>query len=775
MENVAIENLSHDVLTIRQNTANFLRNIESDLRVLRNSSLLSQYIAEIDNEKITADTSIVREIKSEFLAFVRTKQIYYQIRIINHEGDELLRIEPDTLGESRTTYHAVSGDELRHGYQQFYFLLVNNLSQDQIAFVPSELVWNDDRRVPVISFAMPLIGSGGRREILIANVFARDLFRVIEAKRHLHIEGNIVLVSGDGHYLYHSEKKKDWNKLLASREEDNLQHDYPPRVAKLILSGNEGIVTEELDEIVSYAPLFPIQSTTEKEKAVAGFVLPYFVLESVSKDLIMAPVHSFTKLFAGFLTLFLVVAIGLGLLATRQFTKPIAELHRGAQVISKGAYNHRINVETHDEIEKLANEFNTMATSLEKHEKEIQIHRTKLEEMVIHRTAELSDEKAKLQAILDHVPSAIVLLDKDFRIQSASAAFSVITGHRFEDVRGSDCRTVFYSNGFCKECVCRRAMRTGKTESHIDVTQSPTMRERFIEHIAIPMSDNGTVESVLEIITDVTERKRFEQNLLRAERLAAAGEMSAIIAHEFRNSLTSIKMILQLQNESTRLRRTERTSLNVAMNAIEEMEQVVTQMLDFARPKPMQLKAVSLNQVISESLSLVFPQIMKLEITLRKELEESLPFSFLDEASMKEAITNILLNAIQAVSNREVQTPCGEISILTKNESLPKTLRDFVPTERSLNLSDSDMGTEILLKKGTHCLIVEIKDNGGGIQRQHLQRIFDPFFTTKTNGTGLGLPLVKRTVNAHGGIITVNSKKEEGTTFTLYLPQTLGT
>ncbi|MBI3195076.1 MAG: PAS domain S-box protein, partial [Ignavibacteriae bacterium] len=405
----------------------------------------------------------------------------------------------------------------------------------------------------------------------------------------------------------------------------------------------------------------------------------------------------------------------------------------------------------------------------------IQHHRTKLEEMVIHRTAELSDEKAKLQAILDHVPSAIVLLDKDFRIQSASAEFSVITGHRFEDVKGSDCRAVFYSNGFCQECVCRKAMRTGKTESHIDATQTPNMRERFIEHIAIPMTDNGTVDSILEIITDVTERKRFEQNLLRAERLAAAGEMSAIIAHEFRNSLTSIKMILQLQNESTRLRRTEKKSLNVAMNAIEEMEQVVTQMLDFARPKPMLLKEVSLNHVVNESLSLVFPQMMKQEINIRKELEESLPLILLDEASMKEAIMNILLNAIQAISSRDDRTSGGEIFILTKNEQLSKTLRDFAPTERSINFSGNEMGTEIVLKKGTSCIIAEIRDNGSGIERQLLQRIFDPFFTTKTNGTGLGLPLVKRTVNAHGGIITVNGRKEQGTTFTLYLPHTFGT
>lgn len=774
-EQIALENLTHDVHTIRENTANFLRNIETDLRVLRNAHVLKTQISLFERPVDGKNDKTILQLKSELVAFAETKQLYYQIRIIKNDGDELLRIEPHRETVTGLTFHAVRQNELRCGRETFYHLLTENLGKNQIASFASELVDENNFRIPVISFAMPLIGSRRNVGILIANVFAKDLFRVIETKRHLDVNGNVILVSKDGHFLYHSEKKKDWNKLLASREEDKLQHDYPMSIVQILLSGKEGTVTEGIDEIISFGPLFSF-SADAGTAAAPSFSVPFYVLESVPKHVILAPVRSFTITFAIFLGGFLIVSIALGLLATRQFTKPIAELHQGAEIISRGNYGHRLLVDTHDEIEKLANQFNMMAASLESHEKEIQLHRTKLEEMVKQRTAELSEEKVKLQAILDHVPSAIVLIDREFRIQSASAAFSKITGHRFEEVRGSDCKTAFSRSGFCRECVCREAMETGKIESHIDHSYDGTMRERFIEHIAIPMIENGTVGSILEIITDITERKRLEQNLLRTERLAAAGEMSAIIAHEFRNSLTSIKMILQLQSESQQLQSSERKSLGVALSSIEEMEKVVTELLEFARPKPFQFKPSSLNDNIDDSITFASPQFTKHGISIKKNLDPALPKLFMDESRMKEAIINILLNAIHALTVSERSFGNGyyratpEIRLDTAQVFVHKTIRDFASFKHEENPPDKDTGSEVVIKKGASCAVVIIKDSGCGIEPENLSRIFDPFFTTKTNGTGLGLPLVKRTINAHGGIIMVNSKKGEGTSFTIYLP-----
>lgn len=773
MEKIAYENLTHDVQTIREKTANFLAAVESDLHLLNNSSNVQQLVKAMDDSLNVVPSGALQQVSTDILSFAETKAVYYQVRIVNEQGNELLRVERINDSSSVHPHHVAFNSEVRPGRSSFYFLLVQNLDRNEIAFTPAELVDTHNERIPVISFALPLFGAKGRVGILIANVFARDLFQVIETKRHLDVNGKVVLVSNEGHYLYHSEKKKDWNRLLASREEDNLQHDYPPAVVNLLLSGKEGTLTEGVDEIISYGPLFSARGHIPGNDATLGLTVPLYIFESMPKDVILGPVTTFAWTFAGFLILFLVTAIGLGLLATQQFTKPISALQRGAEIIARGNYRHRLHVETHDEIEKLAGQFNAMASSLESHEQEIQRHRMRLEEMVRLRTRELTEEKSKLQAILDNVPSAFVLLDREFRIQTASAAFGAITGFSLEDVRGKDCRTVFCKDGFCQECVCREALQKGTIVSHIDRADDRGGGERFIEHIAVPMKEGGEFTSILEIITDVTKRKRLEQHIVQTEKLMAAGEMSAIIAHEFRNSLTSIKMILQLQKEARSLSRSDEKSLSVALDSIYHMEEVVAELLNFARPSPMGFRWEHLTSIVNEGLAFVQVHLTTHHIVLDKKLDLTLPPMLIDPPHLKEALVNILLNAVQAITGGRTKAGDRRISIITKSIRLRKTFHDlrFVESSESPSVeAEGEGGREIVLRSGTECAVIEVSDTGSGIERDVLGRIFDPFFTTKASGSGLGLPMVKRTVNAHGGIVTVSSRPGKSTTFGIILP-----
>lgn len=768
MENIAIENLNHDVNTIKEKTANFLENIGSDLRTLGNSPFFEEFLLSLKRSHSNSDKNILKQIGVELLSFSKTKKIYYQLRIIDGDGDELLKIEDqnDSIHQFRIT----SEENLKHGRETFYFILVRNLLKDQIAFVPAEIASGNDERIPVISFAMPLIIDSFKVGILIANVYAKDFFQVIESRPHLETRGKVLLVREDGNYLYHSEKKKDWNKLLASREIDNLNYDYPANIVSQLISGNEGIITRGINEILSYSPLFPNPGELSDISVSSGFNEKSFVLESVPKEVILGPVRSFAITFIGFLLLFLLTAIGLGLLATQQFTKPILALQRGAEIIAEGNYDHRLEVETHDEIEKLARQFNSMASSLKEHTLEIQQHRTKLEEKVEQRTHELTEEKTKLQAILDNVPSAFVLLDKNFCIQSASAAFTSVTGYALSDVRGQNCNTILCQNGFCQNCICKKAYQNGSIESHIDKTTDSNGEDHFIEHIAIPIREKEEINSILEIITDVTKRERLKQNIKQAEKLTAVGEMSAIIAHEFRNLLTSVKIILQLQGESSHLTYTEKDSLSVALNSIEHMESIVTDLLNFARPKQMEFKMQSLANLVSESLAIAQLQIDKQKITVKKKLDSSLQTLYLDGNHFKEVLINILINSAQSFDNSSNKSLPKEIAINVKKARIQKTLRDFALVEENDNNDINPIGREIVLKKGTECALIEISDTGYGINRINLKRIFDPFFTTKPNGTGLGLPMVKRIVNAHNGIVTVTSKIHKGSKISIYLP-----
>ncbi len=375
MEEIAYENLNHDVQTIRQRTANFLASVEQDLNVFRNSSLLQQFVAELQSpQKEIRRNKLLGQLTDELLAFARTKKIYYQIRMIDRRGDELFRIESEQGTDFGRTYRAARVTEARRIRESYYFFLIEDLEPSQIACVPAELRYRQKEQVAAITFAMPILTANGLAGILIANVFAEELFKVIEAGGRFVDTGTIVLVNGEGHYVYHSEKKSAWDVLLASRDEDNLKHDYPPEVVDRLISGQEGTFTVG-NQILSYAPLFPFQRMAAGEEAGVDLAVSLFVFEGVSKDLVMKPVYKLAWIYTGFLVFFLVTAAGLGLLATRRFTKPIGELQVGADIISEGSYSHRIDIQTGDEIEKLAEKFNAMAASLERHEEEIWQHR----------------------------------------------------------------------------------------------------------------------------------------------------------------------------------------------------------------------------------------------------------------------------------------------------------------------------------------------------------------------------------------------------------------
>jgi PAS domain S-box-containing protein len=764
---IAFSELKRDVVLIRGEVGNFLTNVETDLHLIKNSSSFQRYVNTLDQ---TPSREAFQRACDEILSFMHTKGIYYQIRLVDHNGDELLRIGATNPNDTIRTYRVARNAELRSSNEPYYFLLTGNVDPGHVTYAPAELVGPANQRVPVITFAMPFVSRAGRTRILIANVFTQDFFSVLEPRPN-EVAGHVVLVSSDGFYLYHSQRKSEWNRLLAAREEDNLSREYPADVIMKLFSGDEGIL-DAGNEIISYAPLFTAHSDERGRHGTPRLSIPLYVLESVPQSVILGPTYSLVWVFAGLLGVFLVGAIGLGLLATREFTGPIGEMQRGAEIIANGNYGHRLRIETRDEIEQLAQQFNQMAVSLEAHEQEIQRHRTTLEKTVERRTRELIGEKAKLQAIVDNVPSAFVLLDRRFHIQSASAAFVDITGRHFDDVRGSSCRNVFCDGGSCSACLCQRALTSGSTESHIDTVTADEGNQRFIEHVVIPMKENGDVTSILAIITDVTQRKRLEQNLIQTERLMAAGEMSAIIAHEFRNALTSIKMILQLQSESQRLNRSDRRSLSVALRSLYHMENVVTELLNFGRPSHMEFGSHDIKAVIDESLSFVQAQMRASRIRSEKTIDESLSDMRLDPSRLREALVNILLNAIQAIRAEEKSAPQQVIRVTARRVPVRKTLRDFgiMPEGTSPGQSEDQKEHDIILWKGTECVVVEISDTGPGMDKRTLGRVFDPFFTTKTNGTGLGLPMVKRTINAHRGIVTVSSRKGKGTTFSIFLP-----
>ena len=272
---------------------------------------------------------------------------------------------------------------------------------------------------------------------------------------------------------------------------------------------------------------------------------------------------------------------------------------------------------------------------------------------------------------------------------------------------------------------------------------------------------------------DISFRKKLQQQLIRSEKLLAVGEMSAMIAHEFRNSLTSIKMILQLQKESSRLQVREKRSLKIALESIQHMEEVIKQLLTFAQPATMLFKKENLNKAILDSISFAQMHANKKEVKIVTKMDLKLPEVNIHSASFRECLINLLLNATQAFDSKSIKLN-RKITITTKRVRLEEQL-----TDKELSVESNEYfrvkgggasQQEFSLESGTECIQIKIADNGCGIEESHLRHIFEPFFTSKAKGTGLGLPIAKRTINTHGGVIRVESKVDKGTAFIIYLP-----
>jgi len=296
---------------------------------------------------------------------------------------------------------------------------------------------------------------------------------------------------------------------------------------------------------------------------------------------------------------------------------------------------------------------------------------------------------------------------------------------------------------------------------------------QYIKNSLSPIYDkNGNIEAIVGLARDITQQKMLEKRAIQTEKLMALAELSSMISHEFRNSLTSVRMILELQLESPQLTHSESNSLTVALSSIQHMENVVNHLLNFSRPIPTILKEGDINLVLEESIFFVQAQISKHNINLVRNFESNLPQLKFDPVRMKEVIINLIMNSINAITAKSNPKITPNITVKSKKYKIRKTLRDLPLAINNNYLSDnrSQKKLEIIFAKGVDCILIEIGDNGIGIKPEFIEKIFDPFFTTMPKGTGLGLATVKRTVNEHGGIVCVKSIPMRGSTFRIYLP-----
>jgi signal transduction histidine kinase len=234
---------------------------------------------------------------------------------------------------------------------------------------------------------------------------------------------------------------------------------------------------------------------------------------------------------------------------------------------------------------------------------------------------------------------------------------------------------------------------------------------------------------IIMIFRDITEKKLTDEHLKRVDRLISLGRVAAGIAHEIRNPLTGINLLLEDLHD--KLEKEDRDLIKKSLDEITRLENIVSELLDYASPVKEGFERFMLSEIIETSVFFIQKQAKNKNIRITNRVEDNVKL-YCSMDKLKQAIINILLNSIEAVEKN------GEIVI-----------------------ESEILGNNVILS---------IKDTGCGIDEKNIKYIFDPFFTTKTKGTGLGLAITHSIIHEHQGKISVDSKKGEGTKFTIVLP-----
>ncbi|HZO16544.1 MAG TPA: ATP-binding protein [Polyangiaceae bacterium] len=261
----------------------------------------------------------------------------------------------------------------------------------------------------------------------------------------------------------------------------------------------------------------------------------------------------------------------------------------------------------------------------------------------------------------------------------------------------------------------------------------------FALHVAAALE---AAESIEALERANRELARAQQELVQRERLAALGELAAIVAHEVRNplgvlfnSIASLRRALRGGwGDAASAHRVEdaQTLLSIAAEEAERLDHIVSDLLDFARPNQLRLEACSLRELLEDAMMACTA---RADVTICVDVSDDLPPVAIDPRFLRRAIINVVLNGLDAMARGGTLTVRGTIE-----------QREAISFAR-----------------------IDVVDTGEGITAPARGRIFEPFFTTKPSGTGLGLAVVKRIVDAHRGEIDVHSTAD-GTTFTLRIP-----
>ena len=408
------------------------------------------------------------------------------------------------------------------------------------------------------------------------------------------------------------------------------------------------------------------------------------------------------------------------------FLRPVHDIVAAAREIAAGERVRGIFVPVRDEIGTLANSLNDMLESLNSARQEIQEYCSTLEERVEARTQELVEEKEKYETLVEHAPLIVYRIEPDGTTVYVNRVVEEILGYTPTEVIADREFWTRITHPEDKQKVAKhlRGCLVEGREFLLEYRGNhKDGREVFLLNHAMPLTGReGRVLAVDGIIVDVSERKRLQEQIIQTEELKTLSNVSARLAHEIRNPLTSAggfaRRLLQEMDEDN----SQRKKVEIIVHEVRRLEQILKMILSYVRPVPLEFSEVDLNALIKEAINESVEKFHSRGIEVGLELDERLPVILADRSHLSRALERILHQACKHMPER------SRLKVATARNG-EAVVRLSYP---GLHLADDDM-----------------------------EHFFYPFVAEELGEADLELPMTKVVIHKHGGIINI-TREDDG-------------
>ncbi len=340
------------------------------------------------------------------------------------------------------------------------------------------------------------------------------------------------------------------------------------------------------------------------------------------------------------------------------------------------------------------------------------------------------------EAILRSITAGVIAVGPDGSVATVNVAVERMLGMREEDMVPRKIGRLFRDDGGLDGILMR--FLNGQSPKMVSDLQAVTTDGRTL-HLEVAMARmrdvGGRPLGAVVTLEDVSEVRALTDQLIRADRLAAMGELTAGVAHEVRNPLGIIRASVQLVEDSDGDPTRVREAARIIKQEIDRLDRVIKALLDFGRPSAPTLRPTNVEDVVDDVVLFTRQFAVQAHVEIDTQFAAADPIVLADADQLKQVLVNLVSNAVQAMEDTG-----GRIAVRVWDDD------EFV--------------------------LVSVADDGPGIAPEVLERVFDPFYSTRDSGTGLGLTIVHRIIDQHGGRVEAQSTPGAGTTFTIALPAT---